>query len=90
MARSASGSFTATGVSDEVVPYQDAVISISGLTAGNGSIALQRKVDGANWRTVKTYTDDAEETVDVVSTERLRLNCAHTSGTFVYYLGAPA
>ena len=43
-----------------VTPGQRVSVSLSGVT--DSTVTLQRRLDGANWRDVKNYTADAEET----------------------------
>jgi len=53
----AQDSFTA-GI--PVHPEDRVSISLSGIS--DSTVTLQRKIDGTNWRDVKTYTANAEET----------------------------
>lgn len=41
-------------------PRQRVSVSLSGIS--DSTVTLQRKVDGTNWRDVKNYTANAEET----------------------------
>lgn len=61
-------------------------ISISGTFAG--TIAFQRRLDGANWRTVATYTAETEVSYDADERQDVRLGFTiYTSGTAVCRCG---
>lgn len=86
-----SGSFTGTGASADTGFRSAFLLSLSSLTAGSGTVQLQRRVDGTNWRTIEEFTADAERVVDVGGGQGRvphRLNCsAYSSGTFAYWMG---
>ncbi len=84
---SVEGTFTSTGQSDAVALYGDFNISLSGF--GAATVSLERSFDdGANWRTVKDYTDNVQEIGQEIEGSVLyRWNCtAFTSGTIAYRL----
>ncbi len=91
MSKRLAVTFASTSTSTEITPNsKDCVIEITGLTAGSGTIQLQRKVDGTNWRSVESYTTDQNKLVDVVGAEKYRLECTvYSSGSFVCFLGRP-
>ena len=86
--------FTATGISDSVksrvLPDRNVGISVSieGLTAGSGTVQLQRFL-GGDWKVVNSYTVDTEKLVESArSGVEHRLECSvFSSGTFVCVLG---
>jgi hypothetical protein len=83
-----NGSFEATGTTAEFAGNAFNV-SISGLTAGDGAIELQRSFDGGTvWKVVKAYTADAEERCDdPESGVHYRLEVTtYVSGTFLVRL----
>ena len=83
-----ASTFTGTGTSSELVLTDIRSLSISGLTAGSGTILLERSVDdGSTWGTVATYTADTESGIIGLGW-RWRLNCSvFSSGTFTYFMG---
>lgn len=54
-----------------VAPESKVAISISG--GATATVFLQRRFDGTNWRDVKSWTADAEETYEGDSACELRL-----------------
>jgi hypothetical protein len=78
-----SGTFTATGTSNEIT-VNNAPISITGTFVA--TIELQRK-DGSNWVDVKEYTSESVENIEGRGSV-YRFNCsAYTSGTVNYFIG---
>ena len=91
-AYSASGTFTATGVSEQQNHSGGGylALSISGTFAA--TIDLERSIDGGvTYTVVESYTAATEVNVHTVSQSiQYRLNCsAYTSGSAVYFLGYP-
>ena len=86
MAGKITGTFGATGQSDPIVLDGITFLSLSGF--GDATVLLQRSPDeGANWKTVGTYTADAELGVIGLGWP-FRLNCSvYSSGTIAYTLG---
>lgn len=77
-------SFTGTGAGSSMTTTSDFNISIDFTTGlGSGTVALERSFDGGTtWKTVKSYTADAEEVAECPENIQHRLNCtAFTSGT---------
>ena len=95
--RFVSSTFTTTGQSEVIKVSPSARVQrfAASLTFSSaGTVVLQRRVDGTNWRNVKTFTNASESTdleshVDVSDGESYRLDCTAVSGTITYYLGAP-
>lgn len=82
-------SLTATGATASIDLGGHFNLSISGLTAGSGTIQLQRSFDsGSNWKVVKSYTADIEETgIEPEIGLIYRLECTvFSSGTFLVRL----
>lgn len=88
---SVSKSITAQSTwSDELTIKQLEQIAVSISGTFSATVTLQRKIDGTNWRVVKTYTAAAEETYYADKAGRLRIGVDtgdYTSGTVVVYLG---
>ena len=84
----ATGTFGATGQSTAVPGNELLTLSLSGFDSA--TVILQRSFDkGSTWKTVKSYTADAEENIETVNYRTLyRLNCTvWSSGTITYWLG---
>lgn len=59
-------------------------VSVSGTFVA--TVSLQRRVDGSNWRTVKDYTEPAEDVMEAGGLQDVRVGVAtgdFTSGTAV-------
>jgi len=84
---SVSKTFTAVEASDSIfVTKSNFTISLSGF--GVASVVLQRKIDGSNWRTVETFTEDSEMNgYEPSSNAEYRFNCtAYTSGSIACHI----
>lgn len=82
-----SGSFTTTGSSSEFGANGSFLLS---LAFGAGTVNLQRKLDGTNWRTIQAFTASAETVVDIDNhggTVPHRLNCSAHSSDIAYWMG---
>lgn len=78
------GTFTGTGTSESILLGNYFSLSLSGF--GTGTVALERKINGA-WRSVDTFTADAEEEGYDGAGHEYRFNCtAYTSGAIAYVL----
>lgn len=80
-------SATGTGAGDTLnARVGDLNVSVSGF--GSATIALQRCLDGTNWRTIESYTSDTEKIATATRPgEKWRLNCtSYSSGTIVMRL----
>lgn len=90
--RFASGTFTATGESALVKPHKTDITDlcvVSVTHGGTATVNLEARVDGANWRVVKSYTASATEGYRIVGGETLRLNCTAHNDDVDYFLGHP-
>lgn len=84
-----TGSFTGTGASDAFVTRGGFNMSLSGF--GVATVELQRSFDaGSTWKTVESFTADAERRVDDPEHNvYYRMNAtAYTSGTIAYRLSS--
>ena len=83
-----TNNFTATGAGDILRVNKNERFSTSVSGFGTATIQFQRRLDGANWRTVESYTADTEKDGIASENMEIRLNCSvHTSGTIVGRLG---
>lgn len=64
----------------EVNKNERVSVSISS-TAVSATISLQRRLDGTNWRTIKTYTANVEETYEADEGCDIRIGVATGSFT---------
>ncbi len=72
-----------------VQQLERASVSVAG-TAFNGTVTLQRMLDGTNWRDVESHTSDAETSYDGDETGFLRIGIkagGYTSGSVAVRLG---
>lgn len=103
MSQLISGTFTAPGISDEVVvpsrrdfPPEGLVYAGSLSFSSTGTVDLERRIDGVTFRGVQTFTEaDAanggvEVLIDLVGGETFRWRCRAVSGTVGFALGKPA
>lgn len=77
----ASNDFAAVGAGTAIKRQGQFALSLSGTFSA--TIALERTLDGTNWRMVEQYTAPVEKTIEepLVGVQ-YRLNCtAYTSGT---------
>ena len=88
MASFTTGTFPASGQSTEIPGDEMLTLSLSGF--GSATVELERSHDrGASWQIVDSYTADTEVNIETVGDNFLyRLDCAWTSGTIAYALGA--
>lgn len=78
-----SGSFTATGTSDEISLGAQGVIGLRG--TWSATIKLQVKGEDGEWYDVETFTANAA--LSIKTRGVYRLNCsAYTSGTAYYVI----
>ena len=64
-------------------------VSVSGVTAGGGTVELQRQNTLGTWLIVKIYSADLEETIENGFSGRLyRFECTvHAGGNYICELG---
>lgn len=70
-----------------VIAGEKASVSVSG---GSAAVSMQRRLDGANWRTVTTYASGIEETYEADEGCEIRLYIAtgaFTSGPVTMRVG---
>lgn len=81
---SVTSNFSGTGQSATLITSKPFNLSLS--SSGWGSVTLQRRLDGTNWRNVETFTADAERIVGEHTTEDVeyRLNCTSYSSAIAY------
>lgn len=81
---SVTSSFSATGVSSTLTTSKPFNLSLT--SAAWGSVTLQRRLDGTNWRDVETFTANAERIVGEKTNEDVeyRLNCTAYSAAIAY------
>ncbi len=82
---------TADSWTDPLVVQQLERVSVSVAgSAFNGTVTLQRMLDGTNWRDVSAHTSDIETSYDGDETGFLRIGIkagGHTSGSVAVRLG---
>lgn len=87
--RCVKGTFEADGSSDpmRVFATRDVQYIALSLVIPDGQVDLERRVDGANWRVVESYTANAESVISIVDTESYRLTRSGHVSNVDYFLG---
>ena len=87
-----SNTFTATGVGTGQITVNKKLVNLSivGLTAGSGTVQLQRQSVAGTWVIVRSVTVDTEEVIQSGQFDQpYRFECTgYVSGTFVCELGS--
>lgn len=78
--RSVSGTITGTGATTAIKARK---IDVS-LDFGTGTVAVQRSLDGTNYKDVEEFTADAEKTYDGAVPAYFRLNCSAYTADISY------
>lgn len=85
---SVQNSFTGTGDGTPMQVDKNERFTVSIVIGGANTCVLQRRMDGANWRTVQSFTADSE--VDGIAAEATELRISVTvyaAGTLIARLG---
>ena len=86
--KSVQDTFTGTGAGTALRVDKNERFSISVSGFGTATVQFQRRLDGANWRVIESYTANTEK--DGIAPENMEIRLevsSYTSGTIIGRLG---